>query len=596
MAKQNISDLAKHVRLPEKHTKHVVEYLKHDILLSLYRKNPDRVSNEYSATVARLKSEINGYNEEIDLYTSEMESRIERLKEQGEEKNKDKINFYEDKLDTFVLDRSKQRRVAEKELQQLEERHEEVKKFNVELNAKIAEIYFTKYGKKFDPKVHSKNKRLPLFLMGPPGQGKTASYMAAAKEVCAELGLNYVEHVTDNYIPRLDDFIMVVQECAGENSAITFGGVPKAEEVTLPDGTKQSVLKKALNYRFTVFEHCAGGVLLFDDAANAASVIQNVLLPVAQNSTFQGLHIPNACIGFTGNLGALDGTYVAEQSSALLTRVIPMFVTDTVEDFLKRGYAYYNDDLGDLGYFNFLKRNPKEFADLPQSGQKSGFACSRSHDNFLQGMRSIVERNGGRGVGEAESLEEIHHLAYSCFGQELGQKIVSYYNSYIRGADPLAREFVQEGKFNAEKLKEKYKGGASSEDISFGYQFAVACGDYAVNLIAQAKEVKIDSKEFEVAIQRFGKAVLLLNNSEFSFSLEHMKNKLASYVTNFSQSVKDNRELRNDVREKIAHLINDLEDCTSDKRKALIEVITDFDKMAGANSIGVRKGTRQRMA
>jgi hypothetical protein len=515
MAKQSISELAKHVNLPEKHTKQIVEYLKHDILLSLYRKNPEKPAH-----------------------------------------------------------------MAE---------------YNVELNNKIAEVYQTKYGKKFDPKVHAKNKRLPLFLMGPPGQGKTASYFAAAKEVCAELGLNFVEHVTDNYVPRKEDFIMVVQECAGENSAITFGGVPKAEEITLPDNTKVSVLKKALNYRFTVFDYCAGGVLLFDDAANAASVIQNVLLPVAQNSTFQGLHIPNACIGFTGNLGALDGTYVAEQSSALLTRVIPMFVTDTVDDFIKRGYAYYNDELGDIGFFNFLRRSPEEFSDLPQSGQKSGFACSRSFDNFIQGMRSIVERNGGRGKGEGNSLEEIHSLAYSCFGPKLGGKIAGYYNSYIRGADPLAHQFIIEGKFDADKLKKSYNHGASSEDISFGYQFATACGDYVVNLISSAseKDLNIESKHFEEAIQRFGKAVLELNDSEFNFSIEHMKNKLAAHVTNFSQPNKEGRELISEVQQKIAVLINNLPDCTAGKRDILVRVITNFDKIQGTSSLGVKKGARK---
>lgn len=522
--REEISNLAKHVNLPEKHTKKIVEYLKHDILISLYRANPD-----------------------VPAYRKEE---------------------------------------------------------NIALNKKIADVYEAKYGKKFDYRVHAKNKRLPLFLMGPPGQGKTASYMAAAKEVSADLGLNYIEHVTDNYIPKTNDFIMVVQECAGENSAITFGGVPRAEEIKIHTGKDaqgndifetRSVLKKALNYRFTVFEHCAGGVLLFDDAANAASVIQNILLPVAQNQTFQGLHIPNACIGFTGNLGALDGTYVTELSSALLTRVVPMFVTDTIEDFINRGYSYYNDDLGDLAFFNFLKRNPKDFASLPESGQKSGFACSRSHDNFIQGIRSIVERNGGRGKGEAESLDEIYSHAKSCYGPDLGAKIAGYYNSYIRGADPLAREFVQEGKFNAERLKERYKGGTSTDDISFGYQFATACGDYTVNLITSAKEISYEGEEFKVAVQRFGKAVLALNDSEFSFSLEHMKNKLAAYVTDFSQATKDNRELKNEVRERIAHIINDLEDCNASKRSILIKVITDFDKMQGQNSLGVKKGGRGRM-
>lgn len=509
--RQSIEELAKSVNLPNKRTKQVVEYLKHDILVSLYRKNP-----EYP---------------------------------------------------------------------------EDMAEFNLEMNKKISDVYKQRYGKEFDPKVHAKNKNLSLFLMGPPGQGKTASYTAAAKEVCADLGLRFVEHVTDNYIPNKKDFIMVVQECAGENSAITFGGVPKAEEVEI-NGQKVAVLKKALNYRFTLFERCAGGVLLFDDAANAAQVIQNVLLPVAQNHTFQGLKIANACIGFTGNLGALDGTYTTELSSALRTRVIPMFVTDTVKDFAARAYEYYNDSLGDMGIINFLFRNERDFAVLPDPSEKSGFACSRSWDNLIQSVRSVVERNGGRGRGESDSLEEIHQLAYSIVGPEIGTKLVAYFNSMIRGADPLARQFVIDNKPDLNRLKEKYSNGASPEDISFGYQFATACGDYAVNLIAESDN---PDKKLEEAMKRFGTAVLQLNDSEFAFSLEHLKNKLASYITDFSQPTKDGRELKGEIRTRIAHAVNDLPDCGQGKREILIKVITDFDKMQNGNAIGKKMGARKAM-
>lgn len=444
---------------------------------------------------------------------------------------------------------------------------------NKEMNRKIEQAYLKKYGKEFDPKVHAKNKKLPLFLMGPPGQGKTASYIAAAKEVCADLGLNFVDHIEDSYRPSKKDFIMVIQECAGENSAITFGGVPRAEEVEI-NGEKRSVLKKALNYRFTVFEQVAGGVLLFDDAANAAQVIQNVLLPVAQNSTFQGLKIRNACIGFTGNLGALDGTYTTELSSALRTRVIPLFVTDTVHDFVNRAYEYYNDSLGDMGVINFLKRNEKDFAVLPDPSAKSGFACSRSWDNLIQSIRSVVERNGGRGVGEQESLDEVRQLAKSMVGPAIGDKLVAYFDSMIQGADPIARKMIVDNNFDLSKFKEKYSSGASAQSMSFGYQFANACGDYAVNLIAESKDPK---ETLPKIMERFGKAVLNLGDSEFAYALEHMKNKLATYVPTLSVVLKDEtRNLQDDVRMTIAQTINNLEDCDKNKRDVLIRTITDF--------------------
>ena len=498
--RNSIDELAKNVNLPNKSTKKVVEYLKHDILLSLYRKNP------------------------------------------------------------------------------VVEGNEEKTQFNLDMNKKVEDLYQSRYGKKFDSKVHAKNKQLALFLMGPPGQGKTASYIVAAKETCADLGLTFIEHVNDDYVPKRNHFVMVVQECAGENSAITFGGVPRAEEVEI-NGKKMHVLKKAVNFRFTVFDECAGGVLLFDDAANAAQVIQNVLLPVAQFGSFQGMKISNACIGFTGNLGALDGTYTNDLSSALRTRVIPMFVTDNVQDFANRAYEQYNDSLGDLGIINFLLRNKQDFAVLPDPNEKSGFACSRSWDNLIQSIRSVVERNGGRGRGEQESLEEIHSLAMSTVGPTIGQKLAGYYNSLIRGADPLARQFVLDGKPNMDELKNKYKGGASAGDISFGYQFATACGDYAVNMIAEAKD---PNKEIENASKRFGNAVLQLNDSEFCFALEHFKSKLSAYVTDFSQPTNKGRELKGEVRKTIAKAINELPDCDIDKREMLLKVITDFDKLQSA--------------
>lgn len=517
MAKQSIPELAKSVGLPQQNTQKVVEMLKHDIIVSLYRQSP--------------KTE-----------------------------------------------------------------HDK------EINEKVCRVYKELYGVDFDPKIEKKNKKLPLFLMGPPGQGKTASYIAAATEVCELMGLNFISHVTDDYEPELNDFVMVVQECAGENSAITFGGVPKAEEITLPNGQKQSVLKKALNYRFTVFGRCAGGVLLFDDAANAASVIQNVLLPVAQNSSFQGLKIPHSLIGFTGNLGALDGTYVSEQSSALLTRVIPMFVTDTVQDFLNRAIKYYDDELGDLGFLTFLKRNEKDFSDLPQSGQKSGFACSRTHDNFIQSARSIVQRNGGRGRGESKSLGEIHNLARSCYGYEFAGKLIAYYDSYIQGADPLAKKFIIQGEKDMKTLGEKYQNGASVQNITFGYQFATACGDYAVNAISKIKrdngdeKLSVTNKEVTKVIQRFASAMTALNSNEFAYSIEHFKNKLAVYISDFSQDSKSSigKELTASVIEHIAKVINDDENCDQDKRQALISTITDYSKLTNSG-YGAKKSGRAKL-
>jgi len=472
--------------------------------------------------------------------------------------------------------------------------------YNYSINKKIESIYEKKHVRKFNPKVLSKNHISPMFLFGPPGHGKTASYLVACKEICEELGFRMVQEPDISYVPRKDDFLVVLHPTDGENSSITFGGIPKTEEVEI-NGVKRSVLKKALNFKFTLFGDVAGGLLLFDDAANATKVVQNALLPVAQFGTFQDLKLPNTYVGFTGNLGALDGTYTTDPSSALMSRVVPVFVTDNAKDFVNRAYSYYNDELGDLGIINFITRNPKDFAHLPSGTAKhEGFPCPRNWDYLMQEIRTEVEMNGGRGVGEERSLPTIRSLCVSKVGPEVGHKLVSYFNSLIMGADPLARKFIATAPTSENKgemdellkeLKKKYGNGASSEDISFGYQFATACGDYAVNHIVASQDPE---KALVDGMKRFGNAVLALNDSEFSFALEHMKNKLAAYVTKFAQPTRTGtKELTPEVRIKIAETINDLPDCGSSKRDILIKVITDMDKIT--NNANVLGGRRKRI-
>lgn len=512
---QNIDDLALQLNIPLMDTKQVVEDLKHDMLLSLYRKNPGKPKH--------------------------------------------------------------------------------LESFNIEMNQKVAEVYKEWYGFKFNPKVHEKNKIKPRFLMGLPGQGKTAAYEDAASQLCAAMNLNLVTDVTDDYIPEPYDFLMVVHESAGETSALTYGGLPNAAEVEIR-GEKEKVLKKLVNYRFTLFKHCAGGVLLFDDAANAGQMIQNVFLPVAQKNTFQGTLIPNALIGFTGNLGSLDGTNTSEQSSALLTRVLSCFVRDNIANFCERAEKKYNDSLGDLGYLNYLRRCNDEsvLSSLPEQGSKGGHPCSRAHESALQEFRSLVERFGGRGVGEEKAIPFFSNVAIQCIGTKEGRKLAAYMEEFFHGADPLAYEYIMDGKPNNEKLAELYSGGSGMKDLAFGYQFATACGDYTVNLISESDNPK---EKLPEAIKRFGIAALQLDDSAFAYAIEYLKGKMSSVITDFSTPVaKGPRELTNDIRTVIAIAINDLEDCGESRRNLMIEVITDMDKLQNPNMFAKTKGKGRQMS
>lgn len=563
-----LQELAKTVDLPQMQTKKVIGFLKHDILLSLYRKKED----DYR--VPEIK-------EELEKIKGGAEYRFYQ-----EAKKVDEEAAYVKYKDLLSQIKIKEEQIAGGTEKQL---------WDKEVNKRVADTYKKWYNTEFNPVIHLKHKSPCLFLMGPPGHGKTTSYMVAAKEVCAEMDFNFVPHISGEYIPRKEDFIMVVQECAGENSAITFGGVPKAETI-MKNGKEVSVLKRALNYRFTVFDDVAGGVLLFDDAANAAQVIQNVLLPVTQNHTFQELVIKNACVGLTGNLGALDGTYTSELSSALKTRVVGIFTTDSLQDFKERAYQIYNDSLGAAMIDVYLDRNPNDFAKLPDGNKKAGHATPRTWEALIQLVRSSIERHGGRGRGEERAMEEIMVYAYSQVGPEIGHKLKAFYHSYVTGADPIARRAINEEKFDPNEINAKYKGGAGQDELTFGFQYATACGDYAINRISESMNDKNKTEDqkkeiFEETIRRFGSAVLKLNESEYSYSLDHLKNKMASQIVSFSEPNRENkRELNHSVREAIAMQIAQLPDgATTSRRKILVEVITDFHTLATSSNVVGRK-------
>ena len=564
---QTIQQLATMIDLPKKTTKQIVEYLKHDILVGLYKTNP---IHEYDEDLIRKnKLKIKVLNNEITRNNNSL-SDIKLLKSKN---YKLKVRISElETLNENVIDMSQ--KITEK---------------NKKVTKKVEEIYKDWYGVNFDIQLLKESKQKPLFLMGPPGQGKTASFISAAKAVCAAMELNYIDHVSDNYKPELNDFLMVIQECAGANSDVTFGGLPKAEEIEMPNGEKRTVLKSALNYRFTVFDMCAGGVFLADDAANAPTIIQNILLPVAQFGSFRGLKI-NAVIGFTGNLGALDGTHTSEQSSALITRVFPIFTTDTLKDFIDRAQNIYNDGLGTVGYLAYLEmKKENNFASLPRSGSKSGFKCSRTHEDFIKQIRSFLYRNGGLGH-EEDALEDIQAAAVGAFGEKEGTEIFAYYDSYTRGAAPLARKFILEGQSaKKEEFEEKYKGGSDPLSMSFAYQFASACADYAVAQISTANNKE---KQLVETLVHYGQSVLRLNDSEFSFALDYFKNTLASAVPEFAYQAKEGKELTNAIREKIASEIHALPSCSDSKRTVLIKVITDFHTLEG-NSVIDKKGGRR---
>lgn len=459
-------------------------------------------------------------------------------------------------------------------------------KFERDLNEKIEKVYSDwSNGSEFvyDPS----HKNLSMFLMGPPGQGKTTTFKVAAKQVADALGLTLVVNPGDDYKPSRKDFLFVSLECSGENSTITFGGLPiKVEEFVVDENGKNTdekitYMTKVPNKRMAILSNVAGGVFLLDDFSNAAPNVQNAALSITDEKRFQGVNLDHTYIGLTGNLGAIDGTHTTKTSTALRGRCITIFTRDTPEQFAARTHEKYPDDISDANVLPFLHRNIDCFAWMPDNKSSGGYPSPRTWDHFMSEARSLIMRGGGKGVGEKRMLEQIKTFASTILGNEVGQKFAAYYYSLIQGADPLARLAIIEDKMKKEDFEEKYgkEGGAgkSQQQQDFGYQFAVACADYTVQMIKKEKDNKLD-----VAMKRFGKAVLKLNPSEFAYAIDYLTSKLAVSVDKYcapSSKDKQFKQLSTEAKTEMCKIIAALDDFDSGKQETLVNAISNFDKL-----------------
>jgi predicted DNA-binding protein YlxM (UPF0122 family) len=457
--------------------------------------------------------------------------------------------------------------------------------FDRQMNEKVKQVFKDWYDADFS--MTENQKVLSMFSMGPPGQGKTTSFKVASKEVADALGLKFVINPSDDYQATRKEFLFVSLECSGENSSATFGGIPAKVEEIGPDGEKIVYMRKLPNKRLALLSHVAAGLLLLDDFSNAAPNVQNVALSITDEKRFQGLNLEHCYVGLTGNLGALDGTHTSKISTALRGRTVAVFTTDELPKFIQRTLETYKDDIGDAGIIGFLQRNNEYFAEMPDSKEDGGYPSPRTWEHFIQSARSFIVRGGGRGRGELKAYENIRDYASIILGPQVGLKLAAYYHSLIQGVDPIARAAIVDGKLDMNQLKDKYGNGLSQPQQDFGYQFAMACSDYAVNEISKevtkGRERNEDAKKaLEKTIQRWGRAVLTLNPPEFAYSVDYLKAKMAIQIGDFANATNDKsarKTLKTDVKETICKILEKQEDFDSDKRRVLINAITDYDKV-----------------
>lgn len=426
--------------------------------------------------------------------------------------------------------------------------------------------------------IDTHDKVKSTLLLGPPGQGKTTTFKEASKKVASALGLNFKLNPGDEQRITPKDFMFVSMEFSGENQTTTLAGIPAK---TVDEATGVEYMTKLVNKRLAMAQTAGGALVLLDDFPNAAPSVQNVGLSLTDEKRFQGLNLDNVYIGLTGNLGSLDGTHTTRLSTALRGRCKIYYTEDELPNWINRVQQRFRDEIGDASIVGFLQREPQYFAEMPNTRQQGGFASPRTWTHFVEEARRAIAKNGGRGRGEAKAIPEIQRLASSLLGLEVGQKVHAYYHSLMLGADPIARATILDSNFNKKQFDERFKDGYSAESQYFAYQFAVALADYAVQELVGSKNYSLDlskNAKLKKVMENFAKGAMAVNDDTFSFAIDHFKAKLANQVDEWSVKLDNRRVLQTDVKKVMVRVISEAEDFTEDKRRVMIDALSDSDK------------------
>ncbi|MFL9611072.1 AAA family ATPase [Methylobacillus sp. Pita2] len=366
-------------------------------------------------------------------------------------------------------------------------------------------------------------------LHGTPGVGKTSVVRAAAKEIAKMTGMKFVLDPVPPYRPDPNDLLVTTLEMSGEISNIIIGGIPIADQL----GTNSPVkyMNKLPLYQLAIIPEATASVLLLDDFANAAPMVQNSALSIALEGRFQMMSLGNAYVALTANLGALDNSDVSPLSDPMTARIGHFYVEDTVPDFVDRINAKHTDSIGDAGICSFLMQDRSLFL-LPTdsehrssvNGLRTPFPCPRTWEKLINELRVYRNRINGSGLvtaalqaaGSTDALEEVAKSGFSLghiiklseayVGKHAATKVANYVYAMMTGAEPIVKEAIRDGKFNEDLFKNRYNDGIDSASQDFGYQVAFCLSAHASSFISEEKGNNLDE-----VIGRFGKVLANLD-------------------------------------------------------------------------------------
>ena len=470
--------------------------------------------------------------------------------------------------------------------------------FEAQRNKKIEDAYKKLTGSAFR---HDGQKVRTISLFGPPGHGKTTAYREAAKMAASMLGMNFVDNpdfahpnVKKRYKPSRDDFLFVSIEMAAENSKAEIGGIPGKMKVTYTNNEGEEVtgeyMEKLINGRLAAIKLAGSGFLLLDDFLNASPVVQGVGLSLTDESRLGSLNLDEIYIGVTGNVAGLDGSAASRPPTPLLNRCFPYFVVDKLDQFITRmlGNPAFMGPAGDAGISGLLKRTPDLFWDFPDPKKMGGFNSPRSWDYTTIELCREIEDAGN---SMEHALPHLQSVACAGLGNVVGLKVRSYIEQRMNGADPLAKAMIEKGEWSNEHkelFKKRYGEGHSQEEQDFEFQYAIALADYAAQKIVNDPKHTLDS-----VINHFTKGCVPLSYGALSFGIDHLADKLAYQIEDFSEEQKmvssTRRVLKYAIKDKIVGIVAKTDGVDGGHIETVIDAITGANKWESKPTVKRRK-------
>lgn len=350
-----------------------------------------------------------------------------------------------------------------------------------------------------------------LFLMGPPGQGKTSCVRQGAKDAAKALGLNFVtssDLSRMSRIPNKKDFVFSVHSLGGEISSVSLTGLPSRRTIGTESPMEYTGNIKNKMYAEISTALSAGGygLMFYDDVGNGAAHIITALYDVIEERSMHGEAMP-PCI-LASNYGQKDGNKSTYIPAALQNRV-RMHHYDMVGeenvllDRLQDKIEKYRDAgaprvvlshlTAIVSYFDMNKQNivpdPKtgrvlEAQATPRSIEKMFNEILVDGCNIFASQSDAKRSDGYRSAGYEKMMEYVDLEARAFCGNEIAYSLSAYVSSYMDDITPMV-ERVFEGmspdEYNAylKKITPRLNGGIDGQGLHLGAQLCYAAADVA---------------------------------------------------------------------------------------------------------------------